>query len=150
MEVLWIIGLILFAAFAWGFFKSYSGSPITPIGKISGPKKYEVEVVGESKYQQALEKICGGRSEDGAEMYVDAMLVLEDSNRYDNKAVRIDIQGLTVGYLPRESAREYRKQLKEAGHPQLTGVCGAVIRGGWDRGDGDKGHFGVWLDLPAD
>lgn len=148
MEALWIIGLLLFVVFAWGFFKGYSSPSLGPIGKISGPKTYEVEVVGESHYQRALEKICGGRSEEGTEMYVEATLVLEDSNHYDNKAVRIDIQGMPVGYLPRQSAREYRKRLKEAGHTQLTGICGAAIRGGWDRGGGDRGYFGVWLDLP--
>jgi hypothetical protein len=28
-----------------------------------------------------------------------------------------------------------------------VGACSATITGGWDRGDGDTGHFGITLDL---
>ena len=76
--------------------------------------------------------------------------MLEDSNPYDSKAVRVDIEQQTVGHLSRNVARGYRKRLKQAGHPQLVSICDAVIRGGWDRGPDDRGHFGVWLDLPTD
>ena len=120
-----------------------------PVGNIAGPGTYELEVVGESHYQRALESICGGRTEESANRHVQAHLVLEDDNPHDPLAVRIDIQGKTVGYLSRETARAYRDRLREAGHPRLVGVCKAVIRGGWDRGPHDRGYFGVWLDLPS-
>lgn len=149
MEIVWFALIILVGALAWGFIKGYAGTPSGSIGKLHGPGHYGIEVVGESHYQRDLENICGGRSEDGAEKYVEATLILEDSNPHDRKAVRIDIQGKTVGYLSRELAHEYRKRLTEAGHNKLTGVCNAVIRGGWDRGGGNRGHFGVWLDLPT-
>jgi hypothetical protein len=64
--------------------------------------------------------------------------------------VRVDVEGHTVGYLPRKLAREYRQRLEEAGHSTLRGMCSAVIRGGWDRGTGDRGNFGVRLDLPVE
>ncbi len=111
---------------------------------------FEAPIVGESHYQGTLERICGGRTRDGAEKHVEATLILEDTNPHDPMAVRIDVQDKTVGYLSREDARSYRQRLEEAGHPNLIGVCAAVIRGGWDRGHGDKGHFGVWLDLPVE
>ena len=120
-----------------------------PVGGIQGPGNYEIEVVGESHYQRALESICGGRTEYSAEKYVQATLVLEDQNPHDSQAVRVDVSEMTVGYLPRDTARSYRRRLREAGHPRLTGRCNAVIRGGWDRGPQDRGHFGVWLDLPS-
>jgi hypothetical protein len=107
-----------------------------------------VKVVGESNYQDALEQICGGRSEDGANLTIKARLIHEDSNPYDNQAIRIDIKRRTVGYLDRKSARLYRKRLEEAGHAGRTAKCTALIVGGWDRGGGDRGHFGVRLDLP--
>lgn len=69
---------------------------------------------------------------------------------YDNKAIRVDIQGETVGYLSRELARNFRERMKEAGHPGLTARCSAIIVGGWDRGGGDIGYFGVKIDLPTD
>jgi len=96
-----------------------------------------------------LARICGGRDEESARKQVKAVLVLEDENPHDSKAVRVDIDGETVGYLPRREARQYRLRLKEAGYPELRGRCDAIIVGGWDRGGGDRGHFGVKLDLPT-
>ena len=116
---------------------------------IHGPDLYEAEVVGESKYQRALESICGGRKAHSAEHYSFAVLVLEDSNRHDNQAVRVDINRKTVGYLPRGFAREYRQRLAEAGHPRLNAICKAVIRGGIKLRNGEISNFGVWLDLPV-
>lgn len=130
--------------------KSAPGSRSGPVGTIDGPGTFSVEVVGESHYQVALERICGGRTEDGVEKHVVGTLILEDGNPHDDKAVRVHVEGHTVGYLPRKLAREYRQRLEEAGHPALRGMCSAVIRGGWDRGSGDRGNFGVWLDLPVE
>ena len=110
---------------------------------------YSVDIVGESKYQSALETICGGRTDESQEKIVVATLVHEDDNPYDNKAIRVDIEGKTVGYLSREHARQYRKIIKEAGYPGITATCSAMIVGGWDRGGEDRGHFGVKLDLPT-
>ena len=119
-------------------------------GFLSGPGDYFIQVVGESSYQDALERICGGRTEDGANEFVDAFLILEDTNPNDRNAVRVDIGGMTVGYLTPHFAIQYRHRLVEAGYPRLVGSCRAHIRGGWQRGDQDRGHFGVWLDLPYD
>lgn len=84
---------------------------------IAGDGKYRLEVVGESNYQKALAKICGGQSEDGANLFVLAELVPEPDNPHDPRAVRVDIRGLTVGYLPRESAARYRPPA-----PRSTGI----------------------------
>ena len=109
-----------------------------------GSGSYRVQVVGESNYQRALERICGGRTEDGAEKYITAALVLEDANPYDKNAVRVDIDGSTVGYLSRDAAKAYRNRFRSSGG---RAECPALIRGGWDRGGKDRGHFGVLLDL---
>jgi hypothetical protein len=77
------------------------------------------------------------------------MLCLEDSNPFDDKAVRVAIEGRTVGYLSRNDARSYRKQLKHLGHARIVCNCRAVIVGGWRRSRSDEGHFGVKLDLPV-
>jgi hypothetical protein len=148
-----VMGVLLAGAIASYFLLSrLSGNhkrPRVPIGELPGHGKFAVDVVGESKYQSALSTISGGKTADGAEHFVKATLHLEDANPYDEMAVRVEIDGKTVGYLSRENARQYRAQLKRAGHENLIGRCDAVIRGGWDRGRGKTGHFGVKLDLPA-
>jgi hypothetical protein len=150
MDASLVVVVVVLAGVGWVVFHRPSRTGTSESGTLSGPGTYNVEVVGESHYQQELEKICGGRTEDSAEKHCRATLVLEDSNAYDRNAVRIDVDGATVGYLPRDSAKVYRQRLKEAGHPRLYATCNAVIRGGWDRGHGNAGSFGIWLDLPTD
>lgn len=82
-------------------------------------------------------------------MEVEAFLVPEDDNPHDSKAVRIIIQDQTVGHLDRETARSFRKMMAEIGLTEVAAKCNAIIVGGWDRGGGDRGHFGVKLDLPT-
>lgn len=110
--------------------------------ELKGPGTYSQPVVGESHYQAALEAICGKRTNEGENKIVQATLVLEN-NPHDPQAVRIDIQGKTVGYLSRDDARVYRKQIGK------NATCQAVIRGGWDRGKRGRGSYGVSLDLPT-
>jgi hypothetical protein len=102
----------------------------------------EFDIVGELQYQNALAKLAGGYSSDGANELCEAHLVPENDNPHDKNAVRVDIQERTVGYLSREHAKAYRKRLGES-----IGRCQAEIVGGWDRGKGDKGFFGVKLDI---
>ena len=97
-----------------------------------------------------LFRSCGGRSTRSQEKIVEAALFHEDDNPYDNQAIRVTIQGKTVGYLNRKDARKYRKQLKQVGYSGITAKCSAMIVGGWDKGGSDRGHFGVRLDLPTE
>lgn len=117
-------------------------------GTIDGPGDFAIDAVGESKYKRNIGSIEGRQTEEGHEKIVDAMLVLEDSNPYDNQAVQVQIRGKVCGYLSRDEARQYRAALKRAGHPKLNAKVKAMIVGGWDRGDGDTGHFGIRIDLP--
>src|SRR5947207_8334420 len=97
-----------------GFFGRLFGVGQSPLASapraeridLEGSGAFTLAIVGESHYQQALEQICGPRSDEGEDRRVEAGLVLEDGNPYDALAVRVDIQGLTVGYLSREHARE--------------------------------------------
>lgn len=142
-----IIVLVIIAV-CYFLFRKQSTSP-SVIGNLPGPGNYDFDIVGESNYQDALEEICGGKSEESAEHYTEAVLYLEDDNQYDSKAVRVDIDDHTVGYLSRNNARAYRKQLKSMGHENLICTCKAVIVGGWKRSKSDEGNFGVKLDLPV-
>lgn len=128
-----------------------SSAPATaPVGTIEGPGSFAFEIVGESNYQGTLTKICGGKTEEGHNRRTLAALVCEDSNPYDNMAVRVDIEDMTVGYLSRTNARQYRAELKRQNLEGATLKCGAIINGGWDRDSGDNGYFGVQLDLPIE
>jgi len=117
---------------------------------LTGPGTFSCEIMGESHYQDNLEDICGGRTEEGANIITQAALVLDDDNPYDSKAVRVDIGSRTVGHLTKTHARDYRRNLMKAGHPRVQAICKARIVGGWDRGGGNAGYFGVKLDLPHD
>jgi hypothetical protein len=120
-----------------------------PEGSIDGPGTFEVEVVGESRYQKALRRICGRCGPEGVELVIQCNLVLEDDNSHDDQAVRVAIGDATVGYLTRENARAYRSELRRVGHPRLRGTCWGKIRGGFERDDGSKALLGVFLDLPT-
>lgn len=112
---------------------------------VAGQNKFEIPVVGESHYQGNLLALCGSKTPDGVEKYFVATLVPENANPHDPNAIRVDIDSMTVGYLSRNMAKEWRRGSGGRGTVQ----CRAVVRGGWDRGASDKGSFGVWLDLPA-
>lgn len=111
----------------------------------AGDEDFETEVVGESHYQPNLLALCGSRTREGAHKFFVADLVPEDTNAHDAQAVRVDIDGKTVGYLSRPVARTWRKRHRN----ERILRCNAVVRGGWDRGANDQGSFGVWLAIPA-
>lgn len=152
------VGLVLAGAvFAVGWWRSRTSRaasvmqavtafPIEVIA-LKGDGSYAVEVVGESHYQSALEAIAGGRTADSARVHADAVLILEDDNKYDPGAVRVEISGKTVGHLSREDAPAYRARLAAMGKPAARGMCHARIVGGWDRGEGERGNYGVYLDV---
>jgi hypothetical protein len=135
-----------------GFFGKKKTKPApTPgvVARLPGPGAFELDVVGESHYQDALETLCGGRCADGHRKEVEALLIHDDGNQYDDKAVAVSVEGSIVGFLDRKTARNFRAQMAEAGAAGVPAVCQAVIVGGWDRGDDDMGHFGIKLDLPT-
>lgn len=116
------------------------------------PADGSVSVVGESYYEAAFLQLTGGRCAEGYRATCTAELVPEPDNSYDAMAVAVHIGGLKVGHLSREDARAYRPYLDEIIGLHGKATAAATITGGWDRGDGDIGNFGVWLafsDRPA-
>lgn len=125
-----------------------SPAPKRRAEKANGEAWCDLPIVGESNYQDALSRICGGHTRDGHQLHTRARLVPDPSNRYDQNAIRVDIDGQTVGYLKREHAARYTKRLMEEG---LTGEVldvRAYVSGGWRTNQHDKGHFGVQLETP--
>lgn len=124
----------------WFFYGSRTGR--RQPDRAGRPGAFQTEVVGESYYQEELEQICGGYTEEGHNFSTSALLVMEDDNRHDEKAVRVEIDGIAVGHLSRPDARRFRRI-----SASRTLEVPAKIVGGWKRGRGNTGFFGVRLDV---
>lgn len=109
-------------------------------------KRFTLEVVGESYYQENLWRIAHtAHPEYGARVIEKAYLILDDANPYDSNAVRVDMMSLQVGHLSREKAVWYRERLAAG---SVSNVCHGLIRGGFQDVDG-RARLGVMLDLQA-
>lgn len=83
--------------------------PLTPTALLGG--SYDIEVVGESYYQDALWHAVGGRTSEYLRVTTEAVLVPEPDNPHDQNAISVWISGMRVGYFSREDAAEYRAGL---------------------------------------
>ena len=112
----------------------------------------DLDVVGESHYQENLWRLVGPRRRDERVRFdVRAVLVAEHDNPHDTDAVAVWVQRLKVGHLSRASARRYRPGLLrlQERYGQPIALYG-VIAGGGMREDG-PGRLGVFLrHNPAD
>jgi hypothetical protein len=116
------------------------------------PGDEPLEVVGESRYQDALWSVVGGRCREPVRYETDAVLEPEPDNPYDANAIKVVIDGFVVGYLSREDAALYRPGLLRLIEASPTGrvALEASIVGGGPRSDG-TGFLGAFLDHdPAD
>lgn len=118
---------------------------VDPLPKLEGNGDFDFDIVGESKYQSSLLAIAGPKTEDGCEIECEATLQREPQNSYDANAIRVDISGRTVGYVPRDDAAAIAPIMDRRRMPAVR--ADALIVGGWKR-DADEGSFGVRLDLP--
>jgi hypothetical protein len=91
--------------------------------------------------------IVGGKGPESVRIPTQATLVPEPDNPYDPNAVAVYIAGRKVGHLPRPAAQAFAPVGRRLAEQRQVGACSATIAGGWDRGDGDTGHFGITLDL---
>lgn len=155
-----------------GFVRRFFGGTTKPDVQDSGPIRREpfrplptpdkvtvlgggidLEVVGESQYQEELWRAAGttGPSRERVRVEIQAVLVAEPQNSYDPNAVAIQIGGDTVGYLSRFDAEHYRSgllALKDL-HGGPIALHGVIVGGGL-REDG-YGRLGVFLrHSPAD
>jgi hypothetical protein len=112
---------------------------------LAGDGQFGFQVVGESHYQTDLAKIAGRVTEGGVHHECAAVLRLEPTNKVDPNAVEVLVDGLRVGYIPAVQAPEMCALFHSVGISEIG--CKAVIQGGWDRGGGDAGEFGVRLNI---
>jgi hypothetical protein len=99
---------------------------------------FDQEVVGESNYQSALRSIWDKCTEEG----LDAILLHEDTNKHDNKAVAVLVDKKLVGYLNRNDARAFRRRCEKERVGSVS-ICKARVFGR----EGKEGLIGIWLDL---
>lgn len=113
-------------------------------GRVTGSQKCGFEIVGESHYQPALRQLRNSRHMATDNDFV-ADIVSEPDNPHDGNACAVYIESFKVGYLPRDAAAEFVRQMAEVG---LSGVfriqAQAKLSGGW----GDRPFIGVLLNLP--
>lgn len=110
---------------------------------LRGNGDYDVEVRGESNYQDTLVRVAGKHTKEGRTVEVDAVLFLEPNNPHDRNAIRVEIGGKPVGYIPREDAPEMRTALKQIGivDGHRVGVDAVIVGGRIGE------SYGVWLDI---
>ena len=105
-----------------------------------------VNVAGESHYQEALRALAPAAGGESVRLGTEAVLVPEPDNPHDANAVRVEIAGSLVGYLPRAEAAAYAAMLAGLARRGRAAACEAVIAG---RGDeSGTSNLGVFLKLP--
>lgn len=102
-------------------------------------QNYTYEIVGEQSYQNNLHRIAGKKGKVSKFLEVMATATSEPSNPFDKNAVKVEINGLLVGYINKNDAKSIAgKRIKKA--------IPAVIVGGWLDGD-SEGSYGVKLAI---
>ena len=105
---------------------------------------FDVTVVGVSFYQTVLANICGNRCEKSLDVLTQADIIPDNDNPHDKNAVRVDINGETVGHLSRKNAVLWRsKMISDNDSGKVK--CPAKIS--WDQNFKEGGSYGVWLNL---
>lgn len=102
---------------------------------------YNFNIVGEGSYQSNLKKIAGPKEEQSKFHQCSAKVTSEPTNKFDKNAIKVEINGMLVGYLSRVDAQ------KLVGR-RVNKVVSAVIDGGWDNSDGE-GSYGVKLAIKS-
>jgi HIRAN domain len=108
--------------------------------------RLRIDCVGESRYQDVLGEIAGGKRAESQYIETNAEIRREPGNLYDANAIQVLVGGQLVAYLPKEEAALYAPVMDARG--LRAAPCPAEIRGGW-RDETDEGSFGVVVWLPA-
>ncbi|HNB51327.1 MAG TPA: hypothetical protein PK530_05270 [Anaerolineales bacterium] len=111
----------------------------------SGAAVYPVEVQDEARYRENLAYLLE-RSE-GAPQDLTARLILEEDKEIDTSAVRVEIEGQTVGHLSEAEAKLYRAKLVSLCLSEVIGTCAAHIRLEPREKEGTTTKYAVRLDI---
>lgn len=109
---------------------------------------HPVQIVGELNYQAALIDLCGPYTDEGRRTRVSATLIREPGNKHDSNAIRVEVQGRTVGYIDRQQAAQWAPRMDVLPANARQAVVDAIVMGGWRRSDNDTGLYGVRIARP--
>jgi len=127
-----IVGVVI-----WYVLKVKKAANETSVNPTPNNTSYAYNIVGEQSYQNNLKKIAGPKEEESKFFECQAKVSSEPFNQYDKNAVKVEINGLTVGYLSKSEAAKLSGKVVNKTVP-------AVIDGGWFDADGE-GSYGVKL-----
>ena len=99
------------------------------------------DVVGESRYTKNIRDAIGKK---GGEKNMWLTLSREPENQYDPNAIRVHIQGATVGYVPREDTEELQELLQAAERRNMVAMAWGRV---WYSGDGGDPYGAVKFDV---
>ncbi len=117
-----------------------------PVHHWSDEGRYQLEVLGESRYSDTIRALAGEHGEAAADTHHKALLLADDNNPYEDKAVAVFLNNEMVGYLAPKDAVAFRTMLaRQEISGQLTSTD-AVIRGG-QMYEGKRLAYTVLLDV---
>ena len=129
-----IVGVVI-----WYVLKAKKAVNETNINPALSNASYIYNIVGEQSYQNNLKKIAGPKEEESKFFECYAKVSSEPFNQYDKNAVKVEINGLLVGYLSRGEAAKLAGKVVNKTVP-------VVIDGGW-KDEESTGSDGVKLAL---
>ena len=129
-----IVGLVI-----WYVLKAKKTVNGTSINAALNNTSYAYNIVGEQSYQNNLKKIAGPKEEESKFFECQAKVSSEPFNQYDKNAVKVEINGLLVGYLSKSEAAKLSSKVVNKTVP-------AVIDGGW-KDEESTGSYGVKLAI---
>lgn len=129
-----IVGVII-----WYVLKAKKEASETSINPNLNNISYAYNIVGEQSYQNNLKKIAGPKEEESKFFECYAKVSSEPFNQYDKNAVKVEINGLLVGYLSKSEAAKLSGKVVNKTVP-------AVIDGGW-KDEESTGSYGVKLAI---
>lgn len=129
----------MIGAIIWFIFKGKKAANETNINPTLSNASYIYNIVGEQSYQNNLKKIAGPKEEESKFFECYAKVSSEPFNQYDKNAVKVEINGLLVGYLSKSEAAKLSSKVVNKTVP-------AVIDGGW-KDEESTGSYGVKLAI---
>ena len=123
----------------WYVLKVKKAANETSVNPTPSNTSYTYNIVGEQSYQNNLKKIAGSKEEESKFFECYAKVSSEPFNQYDKNAVKVEINGLLVGYLSRGEAAKLAGKVVNKTVP-------AVIDGGW-KDEESTGSYGVKLAI---
>lgn len=123
----------------WYVLKVKKAANETSVNPTTSNTSYAYNIVGEQSYQNNLRKIAGPKEEESKFFEYYAKVRSEPYNQYDKNAVKVEINGLLVGYLSKGEAAKLAGKV-------INKTVPAVIDGGW-KDEQSTGSYGVKLAI---